>query len=99
MEELDQTLQVPNALMAEADHGTAPSGKDLKSVLYARCASKGVNALLDQNELLEFGVIPNNDISLLQECINQLMKQGLLRVMKKQSGFCWKVVKTEDALK
>ena len=88
------------SLHADSDESFAQaSPKELKKALYAQCATRGVDRLFDQNDLLALKIIPNDDLVLLQTCTNQLTKEGLLKVLKKDSGICWKVVRKEDAAK
>ena len=93
-------LRMTGALHVDNDEGIAQaSRKELKNALYARCASRGVDLVFDQNDLLALGIIPNEDLAVLQACTSQLTKEGLLQVLKKDSGVCWKVVRKEDAAK
>ena len=73
--------------------------EELKNALYARCANQSPDKYFDQNDLLRFGVIPNDDASLLHACTHQLTRKGLLKVHRRAGGVCWKVVKQEDAAK
>jgi len=73
--------------------------KELKNALYARCANQAAEKLFDQNDLFEFGIIPNNDLGQLLLCVKQLTQDGLFKVQKKNEIACWKVVKKEDAAK
>lgn len=88
------------AQQADSEPGVVQaSQKELQNALYARCANIGADAVFTQQDLLALGIIPNQDINLLLTCINQLMKEGLLKVLKKDSAVCWKVIKKEDAAK
>lgn len=78
---------------------TESSRKELKNALYARCAIKPTGTLFFQNDLLEFGIIPNNDPQQLLICTKQLTQEGLLKTLKKDDTYCWKIVKKEDAAK
>ncbi len=73
--------------------------KELKNALYARCANQAAEKLFDQNDLFEFGIVPNNDLGQLLLCVKQLTQDGLFKVQKKNEIACWKVVKKEDAAK
>ena len=79
--------------------GAESSFKELKNALYARCAIQPSDTLFYQHDLLEFGVIPNNDLGQLVSCTNKLAQEGLLKVLKKDDIICWRVVKKEDAAK
>ncbi|KAL6714016.1 34-kDa subunit of RNA polymerase III (C) [Lecanora helva] len=82
---------------------TEPSGvsssKELKMALYSRCASMEENRLFDQEDLLSFNIIPNNDVHRLLVLTQQLAKEGLLKIMTKDGGICWRVIKKADAAK
>lgn len=73
--------------------------KELKNALYARCANQAAEKVFDQNDLFDFGIIPNNDLGQLLLCVKQLTQDGLFKVQKKDERACWKVVKKEDAAK
>jgi len=73
--------------------------KELKNALYARCANQAAEKVFDQNDLFDFGIIPNNDLCQLLLCVKQLTQDGLFKVQKKNEAACWKVVKKEDAAK
>ena len=88
------------ALQADGEaESVQASQKELKNALYARCANSGPDAVFTQQDLLALGIIANEDLTILTTCINQLMKEGLLRVLKKDSSLCWKVIRKEDAAK
>ena len=82
---------------------TEPSGvsspKELKMALYARCASLDDGRVFDQEELLAFNIIPDNNVQQLLIHTQQLAKDGLFKVMSKDNKICWKVVKKADAAK
>ncbi len=79
-------------------HGVS-SPKELRNALYARCASFEEGHVFDQDELFEFGIIPENSIHDLLVYTKQLANEGLFKVMTKDGKACWKVVKRADALK
>ena len=80
--------------------GLAPaSPAELGKALYARCANQSADKTFGPEELLALGVIPNNDLALLNTCTHKLTKEGLLKVLRKGDTVCWKVVKREDAAK
>lgn len=98
--DLNALPQASAASPVDSDEGIAQaSPKELKKALYARCATRGIDKIFDQSDLLGLGVIPNDDLVLLQACTNQLTREGLLKVLKKDSGVCWKVIRKEDAAK
>lgn len=82
---------------------TEPSGvsspKELKMALYAQCASLDEGRVFDQDELLAFNIVPDNDVRQLLVHTKQLAKDGLFKVMSKDNKICWKVVKKADAAK
>ena len=87
-----------DALLKESDGTSSP--KELKNALYARCAREAEGTQFGQEDLLSFGIVPNNDVQELHRFTKQLMKEGLLRLMKKEDGkACWRVVKKVDAAK
>ena len=82
------------------DDGVAQASlEEMKNALYAQCASQPGDKYFDQNDLLRFGIIPNDDASVLHTCTFQLTRKGLLKVHKRAGVVCWKVVKQEDAAK
>lgn len=80
-----------------------PSGvsspKELRNALYARCASFEEGHVFDQDELLAFGIVPENSVEQLWAYTKQLAKDGLFKLMSKDGKVCWKVVKRADAVK
>lgn len=104
----DPDLEVSGAAAARASEQDAEeqevavvesSLQELKNALYARCATQKADTLFDQNDLFEFGIIPNNDLGQLLVCVKQLTQDGLFKVQTKHGNACWKVVKKEDAAK
>jgi len=75
------------------------SPKELKNALYARCASLPADKAFNQQDLLAFNIIPNDDLNQLLSCATQLAKEGLFKLMTRDGKPCWKVVKKEDAAK
>ena len=94
MEELEGDGDVP---MTESSGVSSP--KELKMALYARCANLEEGRVFDQDELLSFGLIPDNSIQDLLLHTRQLAKDGLFKIMTKDNKICWKVVKKADAAK
>jgi len=80
-----------------------PSGvsspKELKMALYTRCASLEHDLVFNQDELLAFNIIPDNNLDQLLVYTKQLAKDGLFKVMQKDGRICWKVVNKSDAAK
>ena len=98
--EISSLPPTSGAVQADSEAGVVQaSQKELKNALYARCANIGADTVFTQQDLTALGIIPNDDLKLLQTCINQLLKEGLLKVLKKDSGLCWKVIRKEDAAK
>jgi len=80
------------------ERAVAPSSpKELCNALYASCASQSMDKEYNQQDLLALNVIPNGDMSQLQDCLQRLAQDGLLKTMTKDGALCWKVVKKEDA--
>ena len=78
-----------------------PSSKEeLCKALYASCATHPEGKLFYQDELEALGVVPKGDLVQLADCLNILIRKGLLKLMNSTDGrSCWKVVKKEDAEK
>ena len=75
------------------------SAEELSKALYASCASQSTLEIFDQDQLLSMEVIPNKDIKQLLFCVQQLVRDGLFKIMKKDGQICWKIVKRDDASK
>ncbi len=93
----DVIMTEPSGLSADASGVSSP--KELKNALYARCASLEEGRVFDQNELLSFKIIPNDDVEKLAAYTKQLARDGLFKVMLKDTQVCWRVVKKDDAAK
>lgn len=92
--------QVSGALHPDNDEGFAQASPlELAKFMYARCANQPADRTFDQDDLLALKVIPADDLALLLDCVNQLTRQGLLKVYKRDGRVCWKVVKKEEAAK
>ena len=80
-----------------------PSGvsspKELRSALYAKCASFEEGHVFTQDDIFAFQIIPDNSVEKLLAYTRQLAKDGLFRLMSKDGKACWKVVKRADAVK
>lgn len=77
----------------------AGADKELCDALYASCATHPAEKLFAQEDLLSLNVIPNGNVEMLALCINQLLTDGLFKLMQSNGKPCWKVVKREDAAK
>lgn len=75
------------------------SPKELKNALYARCASEDDGKVFFQNDLLSYNIIPENNVEKLLVYTQQLLKEGLFKLMTKDGKTCWRVVKRDDAAK
>ena len=76
-----------------------PSAEELSKALYASCASQSPDEIFDQDHLLSLEVIPDKDVTLLLSCVQQLVNDGLFKIMKKDRQICWKIIKRDDAAK
>lgn len=86
-------------IMGEREPSSVSSHKEIRNALYARCASLEEKHVFDQEELLSFGVIPDNNVEQLLVHTRQLAKDGLFKLMAKDGKACWRVVKRADAAK
>lgn len=93
-----ETPQADTEIISKEQDGTS-SARELKNALYARCASQPEGKVFGQDELLSFGIIPDNDIQKLLVYTRQLTKDGLFKLMTKDGKVCWRVVKKDDAAK
>lgn len=82
-----------------AETSVASSPKELRNVLYARCATFPEDHVFDQNELLSFKILPENTVEQLAVHTKHLTKEGLFKLMSRDGKACWKVVKRADAAK
>lgn len=82
-----------------AETSVASSPKELRNVLYARCATFPEDHVFDQNELLSFKILPENTVEQLSVHTKHLTKEGLFKLMSRDGKACWKVVKRADAAK
>jgi len=82
-----------------------PSGGNdtaaIASKLYEECRNNyDPDQLFYQQDLLNMGVIPGNDLSLLLQCTQWLVDQKLFRLLHgKDDRLAWKVISQEDAEK
>ena len=75
------------------------SPKELKNALYARCASEDDGKVFFQGDLLSYNIIPDNNVEKLLLYTQQLLNEGLFKLMSKDGKTCWRVVKRDDAAK
>ena len=75
------------------------SPKELKNALYARCASEDDGKVFFQSDLLSYNIIPDNNIEKLLLYAQQLLNEGLFKLMSKEGKTCWRVVRRDDAAK
>ncbi|EEH36392.1 DNA-directed RNA polymerase III subunit RPC6 [Paracoccidioides lutzii Pb01] len=75
--------------------------KELASALYARCLSDfPPDHLFYQQDLLNLGIIPKNDLSLLMKCAQSLVDQSLMRILYgNDDRLAWKIIAQADAEK
>lgn len=71
----------------------------LSSTLYAKCLSDfPPDHLFYQQDLMNMGVIPKNNLPLLMQCTQLLVEQSLLRMFRgKDDRLAWKIVAQNDA--
>ena len=81
--------------------GSLTDPRKLAAGLYAECRSTfPPDHLFYQQDLVSLGVIPNNDLSLLMQCAQSLVDQGLFRLLHgKDERLAWKLIAQEDAAK
>ncbi|KAL9031686.1 MAG: hypothetical protein Q9196_000319 [Gyalolechia fulgens] len=75
------------------------SPQEIKSALYARCASLPSETIFSQDDLLDLAIIPNNALDLLLQCTKKLTQEGLFKLLSRDGRAVWRVVKKEDAQK
>lgn len=85
--------------VAMSERSGVSSPKELRNALYAKCASFEDGHVFTQDDILTFGIIPDNSIEQLLAYTKQLAKDGLFKLMAKDGKACWKVVKRADAVK
>lgn len=80
--------------------GGTSSPREIQNALYARCASEADEGkTFSQDDLLEFGIVPDNDVTQLLLYTKQLTKDGLFKLMARDGKAYWRVVKKDDAAK
>ncbi|KAL9007063.1 MAG: hypothetical protein Q9188_000186 [Gyalolechia gomerana] len=75
------------------------SPQEIKTALYARCASLPSETIFSQDDLLDLAIIPNNALDLLLQCTKKLTQEGLFKLLSRDGRAVWRVVKKEDAQK
>ncbi|MCJ1328601.1 34-kDa subunit of RNA polymerase III (C) [Thelotrema lepadinum] len=73
--------------------------KHLCSIIHAVCVAQPLEKLWFQEDFLDLNVIPSGDLEKLQQCIQGLSSEGLLKLHKKDGITCWRVVTRENAAK
>ncbi|KAI4124843.1 MAG: hypothetical protein LQ338_004597 [Usnochroma carphineum] len=76
-----------------------PSPQEIKTALYARCACFPADTIFSQDDLLDLGIIPKNDLNNLLQCTKKLTQEGLFKLLSREGRAVWRVVKKEDAQK
>ena len=75
------------------------SPKELKNALYARCATEADGKVFFQSDLLSYNIIPDGNVEKLLSYTQQLLNEGLFKLMSKDGKTCWRVVRRDDAAK
>ncbi|KAL8942833.1 MAG: hypothetical protein Q9216_001448 [Gyalolechia sp. 2 TL-2023] len=83
----------------DAPSSSTSSPQEIKTALYARCASFPSETIFSQDDLLELAIIPNNALDLLLQCTKKLTQEGLFKLLSRDGRAVWRVVKKEDAQK
>ncbi|KAI4145203.1 MAG: hypothetical protein L6R39_003900 [Caloplaca ligustica] len=83
----------------EPAENPTPSPQEIKNALYARCASQPAETIFSQDDLLQLGIIPNNDLTILHQSTKKLTQEGLFKLLSRDNRAVWRVVKKEDAQK
>ena len=73
--------------------------KELCNALYSSCTTYPAEKLFTQEDLLSLNIVPNGNLEMLGLCVNQLLVDGLFKLMQSNNKLYWKVVKKEDAAK
>ncbi len=90
-------LDIDAAEPSQKDGVSSP--KELKNALYARCAREDDGKVFFQADLLSYNIIPDNNIEKLLLYTQQLLNEGLFKLMTKDGRTCWRVVRRDDAAK
>jgi hypothetical protein len=78
---------------------TEEENKGFAAALYDASFPLGPEKIWTQADLLALGVIPGDDVALLNDCINQLLGEYVFKQMKRDQTVCWRVISREDAAK
>lgn len=92
-----QVQDIDNDKPSPKDGVSSP--KELKNALYARCASEDDGKVFFQSDLLSYNIIPDNNVEKLLLYTQQLLNEGLFKLMTKDGKTCWRVVRRDDAAK
>jgi|SRR5579862_3046997 len=87
--------------MASSSTGSASAGNSgFKKALYEKCLQAPTGQLFNQHDLLDTGIIPGGNPTILMQCVQALMDEGLAKVLIQPDGSAvWRMVKQEDANK
>lgn len=86
--------------MANEEPGGAAKLQVLKDTLYEEARSHGSESrMFSQQDLVDLGVVPPNDIALLVRVIQGLCDDKLFVGVTSQSGIAWRWRSREDAKK
>lgn len=80
--------------------GSGPAQVDeLKERLYNICADGDAHRVFRQEDLMDFGVIPNSDAGLLLRVTQKLCDEKLFKMVRDGSNIGWMYRSREDAKK
>ena len=83
---------------ATKDKAISPAAlEEMKNAIYASCAGLEQTQTFSQEQLFELNIIPDRDVTILQQCAEMLSREGLFKVMTKNGRLCWRVVEKADA--
>ncbi|KAH0562189.1 hypothetical protein GP486_003111 [Trichoglossum hirsutum] len=86
--------------MASSAGSASAENLRLKKALYEKCLQAPANQLFNQHDLLDMGIIPGGNPTILMQCVQALMDEGLAKVLVQPDGSAvWRMVKQEDANK
>jgi DNA-directed RNA polymerase III subunit RPC6 len=72
---------------------------NLKTSLYDLCKDDGPGQMYRQSDLLDLGVIPNNDMSTLLKVTQALVDEKLFKMVHDGSNIAWVARSEADAQK
>ncbi|KAI9773140.1 MAG: 34-kDa subunit of RNA polymerase III (C) [Geoglossum simile] len=85
--------------MASSSTGSA-GNSGLGKALYEKCLQAPTGQLFNQHDLLDMGIVPGGNPTILMQCVQALMDEGLAKVLIQSDGSAvWRMVKQEDANK